>query len=206
MDKKEVKKKVNTAAAGAGAVLSILTAAKYDNPAELIKEEIKKNDDHAIEEKAIIEKSEIKEYAVNKIPAIIRTIVLLPMWFIGHFLLGLLDKLVKLVASPVIAFLLSTLFTFLILLLIIVLFIKLLFPDMPLKKILNKKLIIGVLISSLLINVIDRILLAKIESYINTRKIITFFLGLLVLILILLNVIKRKLKEEKEPKIIYGEI
>ena len=206
MDKKEVKKKVITAAAGAGAVLSILTAAKYDDPAELIKEEIKKNDDHAIEEKAIIEKSEIKEYAVNKIPAIIRTIVLLPMWFIGHFLLGLLDKLVKLVASPVIAFLLSTLFTFLILLLIIVLFIKLLFPDMPLKKILNKKLIIGVLISSLLINVIDRILLAKIESYINTRKIITFFLGLLVLILILLNVIKRKLKEEKEPKIIYGEI
>lgn len=203
MDTSKIKKKLITFVVGIGVLLGVVSAAKYDNPKELIDNKYKQDKDATIEEP--LETKQASSSVANKIPAIIKSLLLLPLWIIGSLILNLLDKAIKLVGAPFLSFLLSVLFLFLILLFIVVSVIKFLCPELTLKQILNKKLVISVLVSSFVMVCLDRLFLNLFDSYENIRRLIRFVLGLLVILFLVLDVIKSRIIEERKSKGIYVE-
>ena len=201
MDTNKLKKKILTLIIGLGTLLGVVSAAKYDNPSELIEDQLEQEKASTIEETVKVQTAGMN--AVGKVPAIIKSLLLLPFWGVGFIVLNLLDKVIKLVGLPLLSFLLSWLFLFLILLIIIVSFIKLLYPNLSLKQIITKRLVISLLICSLLMTVADRLLLGLYSDYESIRKIIRFVLGFVVLICLTFNVIKKKISDERKAKGIY---
>ena len=201
MDTNKLKKKILTLIIGLGTLLGVVSAAKYDNPSELIEDQLEQEKASTIEETVKVQTAGMS--AIGKVPAIIKSLLLLPFWGVGFIILNLLDKVIKLVGLPLLSFLLSWLFLFLILLIIIVSFIKLLYPNLSLKQIVTKRLVISLLICSLLMTVADRLLLGLYSDYESIRKIIRFVLGFVVLICLTFNVIKKKISDERKAKGIY---
>ena len=201
MDTNKLKKKILTLIIGLGTLLGVVSAAKYDNPSELIEDQLEQEKASTIEETVKVQTAGMN--AVGKVPAIIKSLLLLPFWGVGFIVLNLLDKVIKLVGLPLLSFLLSWLFLFLILLIIIVSFIKLLYPNLSLKQIITKRLVISLLICSLLMTIADRLLLGLYSDYESIRKIIRFVLGFVVLICLTFNVIKKKISDERKAKGIY---
>ena len=201
MDTNKLKKKILTLIIGLGTLLGVVSAAKYDNPSELIEDQLEQEKASTIEETVKVQTAGMN--AVGKVPAIIKSLLLLPFWGVGFIILNLLDKVIKLVGLPLLSFLLSWLFLFLILLIIIVSFIKLLYPNLSLKQIITKRLVISLLICSLLMTIADRLLLGLYSDYESIRKIIRFVLGFVVLICLTFNVIKKKISDERKAKGIY---
>lgn len=201
MDTNKLKKKILTLIIGLGTLLGVVSAAKYDNPSELIEDQLEQEKASTIEETVKVQTAGMS--AIGKVPAIIKSLLLLPFWGVGFIILNLLDKVIKLVGLPLLSFLLSWLFLFLILLIIIVSFIKLLYPNLSLKQIITKRLVISLLICSLLMTIADRLLLGLYSDYESIRKIIRFVLGFVVLICLTFDVIKKKISDERKAKGIY---
>ena len=201
MDTNKLKKKILTLIIGLGTLLGVVSAAKYDNPSELIEDQLEHEKASSIEETVKVQTASMS--AIGKVPAIIKSLLLLPFWGVGFIILNLLDRIIKLVGLPLLSFLLSWLFLFLILLIIIVSFIKLLYPNLSLKQIITKRLVISLLICSLLMTIADRLLLGLYSDYESIRKIIRFVLGFVVLICLTFNVIKKKISDERKAKGIY---
>ena len=201
MDTNKLKKKILTLIIGLGTLLGVVSAAKYDNPSELIEDQLEQEKASTIEETVKVQTAGMS--TIGKVPAIIKSLLLLPFWGVGFIVLNLLDKVIKLVGLPLLSFLLSWLFLFLILLIIIVSFIKLLYPNLSLKQIITKRLVISLLICSLLMTIADRLLLGLYSDYESIRKFIRFVLGFVVLICLTFNVIKKKISYERKAKGIY---
>ena len=94
--------------------------------------------------------SDFKNIILNliyKLPKFIRIIFIVPMWFLGTFISFMLNKLLKLL-SPILGLIIDFIVSTLISLLIIVICVKILFPNLSLKKILNKKTILTVVIGN----------------------------------------------------------
>lgn len=116
-------------------------------------DELAKNDeesDDVVNQKAIVYRSNKK--SLKKVFYFLRCFVFMPIWIITTFILKLIKKLLDLLAFPILKYLLIFLIVFLILLLIIILSIKLMYPELKLREIINTKMIISTLISSLLID------------------------------------------------------
>ena len=116
-------------------------------------DELAKNDeesDDVVNQKAIVYRSNKK--SLKKVFYFLRCFVFMPIWIITTFILKLIKKLLDLLAIPILKYLLIFLIVFLILLLIIILSIKLMYPEFKIREIINKKMIISTLISSLLID------------------------------------------------------
>lgn len=113
---------------------------------------------------------------------ILKSILMLPLWIIGSIILKLLEPLKN--------FMLSFLFTFIFLCLIVYIISKLLFPNLKFKDIFTKRNILIILISSLLIN-LARIILPLInKDLLKYSLIIYLLLGLICLLIIMLPLIK----------------
>lgn len=141
----------------------------------------------------------IKQSVLEKTPLILRAIIGVPLWIIGTLLIKLFNGFIKLALSPIISFLLGWLFIFLILFGIILLCLKLIFPNKKLKELINKKLIITCLIGSLTIR-LSQIILPKVwNDYSYYEFSITLILGLIVILIVLIPAL---IKKGKEPKLI----
>lgn len=139
------------------------------------------------------------------IPVRIRTIFFVPLWAIGHVLITLLEILFQNIFIPIAQQIGGFLVETLIMLLVVAICIKILFPDMPWSKIFSKKVILSVLIGSLLIKILDLVLPHFIEHYKTYRMIIKFTLGLIATGIILKPFIKKKLENRVSYDIIYDE-
>ena len=179
--------------------IGILLASAFNSPEEVI------NDD--LNENKVIIKSEIKnkqkQSFVDRIPLFLRTIIGVPLWILGNLLIKLIDKLAKLTLMPFLKFLLMWFLLFLVILLIIVLCIKILFPEIPFRKIINKKLIINVAIGTFIISVVNIVMPLIWKEYIDYKYTVTFILGLVLIVLNILPFIKEK---SKINSIVYNEI
>ena len=193
------KRKIAVALSAAVASAGLFLASAFSSPTDLL-ENLRNNED---EHNATVEiaKMEYKKQSfIEQIPFLIRACVALPLWLIGTLLLKLISGLVKLVLSPVISFILSLLLIFFILVGIILLVLKLLFPDKSIKELLSKKVIITTFIGSLIIKIVDVILKHIWTNYNNYRFLIIFILGLLTISVVIIPIL---IKKSREPRIIY---
>lgn len=193
------KRKIAVALSAAVASAGLFLASAFSSPTDLL-QNLRNNED---EHNATVEiaKMEYKKQSfIEQIPFLIRACVALPLWLIGTLLLKLISGLAKLVLSPVISFILSLLLMFFILLGIILLVLKLLFPNKSIKELLNKKVIITAFIGSLIIKIVDVILKHTWTNYDSYRFLIIFVLGLITISIVIVPIL---IKKSKEPRIIY---
>lgn len=192
---------------------SVLLGGTFDSPQDLINND--KYKPEAVIEKVLNEdedkqeakqKNTLKEKFRNlvyKVPVKIRTYLFVPLWFLGTFLISLTDLLVKVVLAPVSHIIINFILHVLIILGIVVICIKVLFPDLPLSKILNKRTLIMVIIGSMLLSLCDIFMPMVWDKYKLYRNISKLVLGLVVILIILKPFIKKKLENPYTYEIQY---
>ena len=132
---------------------------------------------------------------IYTIPVPIRSIICIPLWLLGSGLLTIFNILWGFVLSPLLGFIINWAISTIILLLIVGVAIKCLFPNLPWRKIFNKNTIITVIIASLIINIIDFVMPFIWQEYRIYRMASRFVLGLIVLVIIIRPFIKKKIED-----------
>ena len=116
-------------------------------------------------------------------PSVVRGVMLLPFWAAGKAMISLFSLLFT-ALSPVLQVLLGVLLNSLLLFGLFAVLLKLLFPNLRLRDLFNKRNILILVISSVLLAVTDAILRASWEDYRPISIAIKLGLGLLVLALL----------------------
>ena len=109
---------------------------------------------------------------VRSSPLGVRAFVVLPLWALGTFAIILANSMWSAVLSPTLSVILSWVGMALLAVLLYTLAVKTVFPDMPLKKILNKRSIVGIGILCLIFGVLDAALPLFWEDYAALSKIL----------------------------------
>ncbi len=169
MDKEKtgkVKKRIARSAVALTTAASLITAGLFHTPAEIVKEEDVfvpsaivetmdrepvPNEPEDMPEEEEARKKNLKDRfreALLRIPRIVRILLLLPLWCIGTALLAVLTPLFQTVLPPLLNILLKWLIIAAVLLGLVTAAMKLVFPDLPLKKILSKRNVVLVVVCS----------------------------------------------------------
>ncbi len=169
MDKEKtgkVKKRIARSAVALTTAASLITAGLFHTPAKLVKEEAVfvppaivetmdrepvPNEPEDMPEEEEARKKNLKDRfreALLRIPRIVRILLLLPLWCIGTALLAVLTPLFQTVLPPLLNILLKWLIIAAVLLGLVTAAMKLVFPDLPLKKILSKRNVVLVVVCS----------------------------------------------------------
>ena len=206
------KKKVGIGMLAGVTSVAVLLGGAFDSSSEILNGYM--DDSHIVIEEG--EKEEIKpgkkasfnnkiKELVYKVPVGIRAVVFVPLWFLGSAILYAFDLFVGAVIAPFGHLILGFLLQALLMLGIVATCIKILFPDLPWKKIFSKKLILSVLIGSLVVSLCDWIIPMFWEKYSFYRLISKFILGGIVILIILKPFIKKKLNEPPKYQIMYDD-
>ena len=210
MEKERKTKIVKTAIAGLTS-MSMLVGATFDSPSELTgAKKIVAADDKKDFSGDILQgltqqsslKNKLKKL-IYKIPVEIRANMFVPMWFLGTFLIFFLKLAVKIVIAPILKILLGIILHAAILIAIVLICVKLLFPDLPWSKILNKRNIILILAGSIIMSLCDFFMPMFWDKYNMYRFISKIIFGLLLLSLIMRPYIKKKLQNRNTYEIVY---
>lgn len=150
----------------------------------------------------IHEEQEVEQHEniLDKIPIVLRSAFCVILWGIGTILLNLTKAVTGVVLAPVLSFILGFLGIFAILFLIILCCLKLFFPDKKLRQLINKRVILIPLIGALIIQCARTFLPMVWKEYAAYEFTVTFILGLIIILLVL---IPELIKDGKEPMIIY---
>lgn len=180
MSKKDIEKKVASKAVAVAAAAGMLVSSAFSSPADLLQDD----DDAALTPPAAVveyvssdtgpddddasateEESEEKLSLRGKIrrrilrmPQAVRAIIGVPLWGIGWGITSLLSLLWSAVLSPVFAVVLKWVVAAALLLLVVALTLKAVFPDIPLKKLINKKNFLTVFIGMGVLGGLDTVL------------------------------------------------
>lgn len=141
---------------------------------------------------------------VYRIPVKIRAVLFVPLWFLGSAILWAFDLALGAIVAPAAHLILGFILQTLLLLAVIGLFIKILFPDLPWSKIFSKKLFLSVFAGSIFMSFCDIIVPHFWQDYKLYRNISKVLLGLFVVGIILRPFIKKKLKDPVSYKIVYN--
>lgn len=118
---------------------------------------------------------------VLRIPAPVRAVVLVPMWCVGWVLITGLTALWNAVLSPVMSTVVGWLCVAAVIALIVLAAVKTVFPELPVKKILNKKTLIVIAAGVALTACADAVLPLFSEGYAKFRGIARFLASTAVL-------------------------
>ena len=189
--KKDRKKKLATAGVALFTSASVLVGGLFSSPDALLADEqnlnpiaITQNDndndldgdggdeeDSSDEEESEEEESEsggiragLRE-KILELPLAVRTFVLVPMWALGWAIWTVATGLWSMLLGPIVGKALSWLFLLAALLGAFALGVKAIFPNLPLKKIVNKKSLLGLLIGGLTLGAADLTLPLFWEGY-----------------------------------------
>lgn len=183
-NKSELRKKAAAAAVAVTASASLLIGGLFSSPAALVEEEellpgpVYSDDadpgpgEDAEEELEAAEEEEEEEeeeqapagararlrQKILQLPLLIRLLVILPLWAVGWLLLTGLSALWGLVLSPVLGKAVAWLLLLAALVGAFVLAAKTVFPDLPVKKILNRRSLLGLVIGAVLLGAADCVL------------------------------------------------
>jgi hypothetical protein len=149
---------------------------------------------------------EILKNLIYRIPVKIRTFFLVPLWGLGSVLIYLSELLFQTLIAPTLLNLLSFIVQTLLLLLVIGVCIKILFPDLPWSKIFSRKTILAVFIGSIIMSLCDYIIPYFWKDYTFYRNLLRFISGLIVAAVILKPFIKKKLQHPVSYDIVYDDI
>ncbi|MBQ7459856.1 MAG: hypothetical protein IJS72_00595 [Oscillospiraceae bacterium] len=221
--KKEEKKKAGAAGAAAAVVAAagVAVAGMFGSPAEILEDDGKNSayiDRAEAEEAAAAGDSEDTEdeeekkrpglkAAVSKkllnLPVAVRALVLVPLWAIGTAILFAMG-LVWPMLSPALGKVLGSVALAALVFGAIVLGAKALFPNMPIKKLLNRKTLPAICIAGSAAALLDLIIPLFISDYQNVRSVIQTIIMTSVsgAIIVFLSIIlmRGKKKKESEPK------
>lgn len=205
MEKKKSGKKIALGIAAGVASLSVLVGSVFDSSMDLLEET--SQDPKAVMEtvkdlsKDSLQKKGLKQKArayvrnvIYKIPVKVRTVLFLPLWLLGNMVLIAAEALYKTLLAPIGSLILGFVLQTLLLLGIVGICIKILFPDLPWSKIFNKKLILLVISGSVFMSVCDFVMPMIWEKYNMYRRLSKLIIGLIIILIILRPFIKKKLK------------
>lgn len=111
---------------------------------------------------------------ILRIPAGVRAVVLVPLWAIGWGLISGFGALWSAFLSPLLGSIATWLIAAAVILGLIAAGVKAMFPEIPLKKILNKKTVIGVSASVLVLALADAVLPLVLPEYAAVRSWVRF--------------------------------
>lgn len=218
--KKEEKKKAGAAGAAAAVVAaaSVAVAGAFSSPAAILDDEDKPSayveraeaeesspesspDDTEDEEEK--KKPGLKAAIRNKLlslPLAVRTLLLVPMWAIGTGIIFLLGGLWS-VLSPALGKVLGAVALAALVYGIIALGLKALFPNMPIKKLINRKTLPAVCIAGAVAAALDVILPLLFADYSNIRSVVQTVLMTVVagIAIVSLSAIFSRRKRPEEP-------
>ncbi len=218
--KKEEKKKAGAAGAAAAVVAaaSVAVAGAFSSPAAILDDEDKPSayveraeaeesspesspDDTEDEEEK--KKPGLKAAIRNKLlslPLAVRTLLLVPMWAIGTGIIFLLGGLWS-VLSPALGKLLGAVALAALVYGIIALGLKALFPNMPIKKLINRKTLPAVCIAGAVAAALDVILPLLFADYSNIRSVVQTVLMTVVagIAIVSISVLISRKKRPEEP-------
>ena len=137
---------------------------------------------------------------ILQLPLAVRLLVVVPMWALGSAVLWAAGTLWAAVGTPLLSEALRILSLFAVLLAAYCVTAKLIFPDAPLRKILNRRSILGLLIGSLLLGTADAALPLVWEEYEQIRRIVELLGSLLLLSGVTARFSVREQKERKEAQ------
>ena len=206
MKEDDIKKKVASASATAG----ILIGSAVTPPDHLINQnEIENEESNNIyisevlkEETSPEKEKSLFELLADRLPDNLKEYVFVPLWAICSFVLTLLGKIISSpVLKPIISFLVGTL----LMLLILYLAIKTIFPNLKFKDIVNIRNFLLLVASRIVVLLIDYYLEPRIEHYSIYRFIINFVLCGLILYLIIGPIYKKFKEIKNKPKVIFPE-
>ena len=217
--KKELKRKLLTTTTLVSISSSVLLSSTIDNPNEIINNvNIRQNnnveyasineDDDIFDDYDQEDNSDFKNIILNliyKLPKFIRIFFVVPMWFLGTFITFITNKLLKLL-SPILGTIIDFIVSTLISLLIIVICVKILFPNLSLKKILNKKTILTVVIGNFILFILDIIMPHIYPDYTFYRNLFKLIVRTIIIIILLIPFIKLFIKKNKKARIIIPKI
>lgn len=131
---------------------------------------------------------------ILRLPLFVRVAIGLPLWALGWLVTQAFAALWKLFLAPVTGHILTFLLTALVLLAVMTLLVKTVFPDLPLKEILSRPNILIVLIACAVFCVFNIVMGQQDDSFARWEPLIRFGEGAFILLLILVRMVFRKRK------------
>ena len=198
---KTVKGKLITAVTALSLFTGITAGSVFDSPSEItlsdVKEptpvvevvdlgkkdasmEIQAPDEALIEEEKKTLKQRIKE-RIQAMPAAVRTVVVLPLYYVGTVVTKLAGAAFSTVMAPVLAALLKWVVLALVIFAGVAVALKAIFPDIPLKKLLRPRNFLYVLLSVIVIAQAMPLIFSDYRKWADT---VAFTLGLIAVIII----------------------
>lgn len=214
-EKKKKKKKIEKGIVAGVTSVSVLLGGTFDSPQDLLNEEHVKpkavieqignlEDDPEQDRQKSVFEEKLRDL-IYRIPVRIRMFLCVPLWFLGTFLISLSDLLVNVLLAPIGHIILNFFLHILLLLAVIGICVKILFPDLPWSKIFNKRTILLTILGSILLSLCDIFMPMVWEDYKLYRNIAKFVTGLGILLIILRPFLKKKWKERYTYEIVYDE-
>ena len=214
--KTKFRKKLAKGSAGTVLGLSIMLAGLFDSPADLIQQQAINNlsNNEAIEimiddedigsdederkqaEIAPAGKGLLKRIAdaarnyIKGLPLWIKSCICIPLWGAGYGITYLISLLCTTFLSPVLSHILGFVLMAAALLAAFAVTMKCIFPDMPIKKILNRRNITIVLICTMILKILDIILPVFWPGYFRYKYLIMIIAGI-ALLLVTINAVRR---------------
>ena len=156
-------------------------------------------DDEAEEEQEVQEENEAKpgffariRAYILKLPLFVRVAIGLPLWALGWLVTQAFAALWKLFLAPVASQVLTFLIMTAVLLAVMTIVLKTVFPDLPLKEILSRPNILIVLIACAVFCVFNIVMGGQSDSFARWEGLIRFGEGAFILLLILARMALRK--------------
>lgn len=197
MEKEKIKRRIATGTAATVTAASLLVNNVVSDPETLLRPNEQETADasHVISVNHVEQRSYVVEtdqyepltwreqirVRIQKLPLPVRALIVLPLWGIGEIVNVLVTALI---ASPVGRFLMLLLLEIGLILGLFALIWKLLFPDIPLRKVFSKKNIPWLIAGAALLAVADFLLGYYLENWKVWRIVLMAILGLVVLTLL----------------------
>lgn len=223
MSKKEIEKKAASKAVAIAAAAGMLVSSAFSSPADLLQDD----DDSALAPPAAVveymptdtgpdgddddaslsdEESEEKlslrgriRRRILRMPQAVRAVIGVPLWGIGWGITSLLSLLWTGILSPAFAVVLKWVVAAALLLLVVALTLKAVFPDIPLKKLINKRNFLTVFIGMGVLGAVDTVLCHLIpdKGYISLIVKVVGSLGILAAAVVPAIISENKRREEE---------
>lgn len=211
-----IKKRAMASAVAGATTLGIILGGTFDTPAELLERELLSSrpavtdmlideaadnddgDDAALagEERKKGLRARFKE-RVMAMPYYLRACVALPLWCLGWLILSAVGIIWEPLLSPVLSLLLNCLCVGGIIAAALIMTVKAAFPDMPVKKILNRRSLSTVFVGTLLFGTAGALMQIFLPEYERLRDIAEGVIILAVLAAAALPLMRREAKRRK---------
>lgn len=218
MSGKQSKTKKQAAAAAAAVIAAgAVLGGSFDSPADLLEDhkdlfsstpvvEYAVNDDDGADDGNDAEEAEerrgrnrVRRF-VKSIPVGVRAVVGVPLWCVGWLVITLVSGLWGAVLSPALGTVLKWVLAAAVMLALLLAMLKIVFPDMPLKKIFNKKSILTALFGIAAVGVLDAGLRFFLPEQKTAAELLRFFGTLAVFTLSAIPLISAEVKRRREIK------